>query len=148
MPLHCGIFYVAGIVPRAAGSPPALIQANSREGPDLCRPRRQPGAALTLPTFPLYGLLSVCCTAATAAKSASCGRRRFCPFSLPQPAALRIPLRPHRNRFAQPDTRTYALSACFPGIRRAPPAAITASVINPASPTGINPFRSAFVLLL
>ncbi len=56
MPLHCGIFYVAGIVPRAAGSPPALIQANSREGPDLCRPRRRPGAALTLPPFPLYGL--------------------------------------------------------------------------------------------
>jgi len=38
------------------------------------------------------------------------------------------------------DAHDYALFACLPGIRRAPPAAITASVINPASPIGINPF--------
>jgi len=104
MPLHCDIFYVAGVVPRAAGNPPVCYQLRPIPGKALisAAPAGDPGRLLRCPLSPVSGVLSVCCTAAMAVKSCVLLPAALSRPSLPQPAALRISLRPHRNRFPQP----------------------------------------------
>lgn len=71
MPLRCDIFYVAGVVPRAAGNPPVFYQLRPIPGKALipAAPAGDPGRHLCCPLSPVSGVLSVCCTAAMAANS-------------------------------------------------------------------------------
>ncbi len=149
MPLHCGIFYVAYIVPRAAGSPP-VYSFNSGQFPG--RPFSQPpppanrGGSCAAPLSPATGVFFSCTAVCLLRLRHAAGGA----FAL-QPAAasgFADLASPAPEPLPAADARAYALTACFPGTRRASPVTITVSVITPASPIGINPFRPVCVLII
>jgi len=81
MPLHCGIFYVAYIVPPRCGQPASvLFQFRPVPGKALlsAAPAGEPGRLLRCLPFPRYGRFFQLYSCLSA-PSASCCRRRFCP---------------------------------------------------------------------
>jgi len=106
MPLRCDIFYVAGICPalRAARLMCCVISGQFPGWPCSQPPPPATWGGTSLPPFPRYGLIillyschgQALCIAADGA---------FAPPALPQPAALRISLHPHRTAFRSQCTR-------------------------------------------